>query len=311
MPAPRTLRVGTRGSALALTQTEAVVARLARAHPRLRFEICRIKTRGDRIKGDLTRKGGKGLFVKEIEDALLRKKVDLAVHSMKDLPHGIPKGLAIGAVPKREDPRDTLIFPGPAPPELDEVPQGARVATGSLRRALQLKSLRPDLRIIPVRGNVDTRLKHLDTGQYDAVALAVAGLVRLGLKSRIGLVFDPEVLIPAVGQGALGLEIRDNDTDTREIVRAVNHSESEERVFAERSFSSALGGTCNTPLAAYATLSRDKKTMSLSGLVAGPSSGRILRDRIEDWEDSPDALGEALAQLLIEAGAEEVLREAV
>lgn len=313
MPAPLTLRVGTRGSALALTQTEAVVAHLRKAHPLAKFEIVRIQTSGDRLKGSLVREGGKGLFVKEIEDALLKEKVALAVHSMKDLPHEMAKGLAIGAVPKREDPRDTLVLRGMkagAKPDLDDVPQGARIATGSPRRALQLKALRPDLRMVAVRGNVDTRLQKLYAGQYDGVVLAVAGLNRLGLKSKIGLVFDPELLIPAVGQGALALEIRMDDDATREIVRAINHSESEERVFAERAFSSALGGTCNTPLAAHATVSRDKKTMALSGLVAGSESGRILRDCIEDWEDSPDELGEALAQRLIEAGAEEILHEA-
>ncbi|MGH6829995.1 MAG: hydroxymethylbilane synthase [Methylocella sp.] len=302
------MRVGTRGSALALAQTQWVIARLRKAHSDQKLEVKKIKTSGDRIMGDLTKEGSKGLFVKEIEEALLAGEIDLSVHSMKDLTAELPKGLAIGAVPKREDPRDALVGPFE---DLDNLPIGARVGTGSLRRSLQLKALRPDVRIVPVRGNVDTRLQKLDAGQYDAVILAVAGLSRLGLKERIGLKFEPEAMIPAIGQGALALEIREDDAATRETVRTINHDQSEECVFAERSFLKRIGGSCHTPLAGYATLSRDRKTMNMIGMVAGPVSGRILKETIEEWEDSPDELGESLAEQLIEAGAEEILSEAV
>jgi hydroxymethylbilane synthase len=241
----------TRRSALALAQCRAFVARVAAAHPGLDLVEEQVVTTGDRIQDrPLSEVGGKGLFVKEIEEALLERRADIAVHSIKDVPASLPDGLAITCIPLREDPRDVLVAPRHG--ALAELPPGARVGTSSLRRATCLAAVRPDLEIVPVRGNVDTRLRKVDAGEYDAIVLARAGLVRLGLEARATEVLAPEVSLPAVGQGALGIESRADDLATRELLRPLADEVTSRCVHAERGVLIALGADCKTPLGAYA-----------------------------------------------------------
>jgi hydroxymethylbilane synthase len=292
----RALKIGTRGSALALWQANHVRDRLlAGGVPSV--ELVVIKTKGDKILDvPLAAVGGKGLFVKEIEDALLRGEVDLAVHSMKDVPTEQPDGLVLSAVSAREDARDAVV---------GKLGQGARVGTSSLRRMCQLRAWRPDLSIVSLRGNVDTRLKKLDAGELDAVVLAAAGLQRLGFAARIAERLPTSVSLPAIGQGALALETRGDDAEAIAAVRAAMHDEeSAACVAAERALLARLQGGCQTPIAGHAV--RKDGAIVLEGLVGAPDGSRILRDRAAGAD--PRAVGLELAERLLAAGAEELLR---
>ncbi len=299
------LRVGTRGSKLALAQTGWVIEQIQKRFPGIEVETVIIKTKGDKILDvPLAKIGGKGLFVKEIEEALLREDIDLAVHSLKDVPSELPEGLEIAVVPPREDPRDVLI--GLESKKLEDLPQGARVGTSSLRRQAQLKRLRPDLQILPLRGNVDTRLRKLFEGQYDAILLAEAGLRRLGLAvERTPL--PPEVMLPAVGQGILALEIRSEDKLTRETIAFLHHEETALCARAERAFLRRLEGGCQVPLAAHAVL-RDGE-LFLEGFLADPEGQRFYREKLQGRPEEAEALGIKLAETLLEMGGREILEE--
>ena len=244
------LTYATRRSQLALAQCRAFVTRLQGAHPELGMIELQVVTTGDKIQDrPLSEVGGKGLFVKEIEEALLERRADLAVHSIKDVPGVLPDGLFIACIPTREDPRDVLVAPKHG--DLAQLPQGARVGTSSLRRAVSLRAARPDLDIVPLRGNVDTRLRKVDAGECDAIVLARAGLVRLGLEGRATGILEPEVSLPAVGQGALGIECRTDDETTKGLLTALHHEPTSRCVAAERGVMVALEGDCKTPLGAY------------------------------------------------------------
>jgi hydroxymethylbilane synthase len=297
-----TLRIGTRGSALALWQAHHVKARLEASEPGLLVELTVIKTKGDKILDvPLSQVGGKGLFVKEIEEALLDRRVDLAVHSMKDVPAELMPGLALVAVSAREDARDALCSRTVG---LRQLPPGARVGTSSVRRTSQILAVRRDLEIVGLRGNVDTRLRKLDEGELDAIVLAAAGLHRLGLTARITEYLDPSFCLPAIGQGVLGLEARADDATTITRVRRALHDEPTALcAFAERAFLLHLQGSCTTPLAAHATLQGTE--LHLDGLVASLDGTAILRDQLTG-PASPE-LGVALAERLLERGAGELL----
>lgn len=296
----RTLVVGTRGSALALTQTRWVIARLRRLHPHLEFVERVIKTSGDRGLGTEV-----GAFVKELEEALQRGEIDLAVHSLKDLPTRRPEGVRIGAVPERATPNDALISrEGRSLPQL---PKGARVGTGSPRRRAQLLALRRDLEVVPLRGNVDTRLRKLDAGEVEALVLAKAGLERLGLTERVTEVLPFEAMLPAVGQGALAVEVRADDSWAWELVSALDHRETREATAAERAFLEALGGGCRVPIAAYGRV--EGGNLVLDGLVADPDGLHVLKGRVEGVPDKAEELGYELAERLLAQGAADRLKE--
>lgn len=278
----------TRRSALALAQCRAFVARLKAAHPSLEMIEEQVVTTGDKIQDrPLSEVGGKGLFVKEIEEALLEKRADIAVHSIKDVPGVLPPGLFIACIPTREDPRDVLVAPKHGS-SLGELPKGAKVGTSSLRRAVALKSARPDLEIVPMRGNVDTRLRKVDGGECDAIVLARAGLVRLGLEARATTILEPEISLPAVGQGALGIECRQDDTKTVELLSALHDEATSRCVAAERGVMVALEGDCKTPLGAFGI--RKGNDLYLRAFVCNPD-GTNLRNGEETvpWPTSDDA----------------------
>jgi hydroxymethylbilane synthase len=301
---PPTLRIGTRGSQLALWQARWVRDAIVRQWPAMTVELVMIKTQGDKIVDvPLAQVGGKGLFVKEIEEALLDGRVDLAVHSMKDMPAEVPAGLAIGAVPTRANPLDALVCLGPT--SLERLPQGARVGTSSLRRAAQIKHLRPDVTIVALRGNLDTRLRKLESTDLDAIVLAAAGLLRLGLDARITAYLDPAQMLPAVGQGALCIESRDADPLTRPLLAQLDHADTRTAVMAERAFLRRLQGSCQVPLAAYAQL-RDGR-LHIDGLVAELDGSRIIRARAEGSPEAAEAIGLRLAEELLVQGAEAIL----
>ena len=313
------LRIATRKSQLALWQAEHVSALLRAAHPGLEIELVPLLTQGDRIQDrSLAAIGGKGLFIKELEIALEELRADIAVHSMKDVPADLPRGLIIGAVLKRADPRDALVTTSGIA-RLEELPHGAVVGTSSLRRQAQIRALRPDLSIESLRGNVDTRLRKLDAGQesagvaatagvagaggkrMDAIVLACAGLIRLGLESRITARLDPKICLPAVTQGVIGIECRENDSTTIEFLRALEDSATRKVMDAERAFAARLGGSCQSPIAAYAELDGDR--MTLRGLVAEPDGSRLLKDTLSGSADNPAGLGRVLAERILPAGA--------
>ncbi len=299
------ITIGSRGSALALWQANWVKDRLAAAGHEIKIQI--IKTSGDKLQNaQLAASGTKGLFIKEIEEALLSRQVDLAVHSMKDLPTDLPEGLGVAAVPEREDPHDVLVAKDGA--SLHEFPAGARIGTSSLRRQSQLLALRPDLKVVPMRGNVDTRLRKLDGGECEALVLAGAGLRRLGFASRITSWFKEKDLCPAVGQGALAIEVRMGNAAVREAVAPLDHQSTHQAVRAERSMLQALGGGCQLPIAAYAR--QDSGTMHLAGVVADPSGRRLLRAEASGKPEDPEILGKRVAAELIDQGAHELLSQA-
>jgi hydroxymethylbilane synthase len=296
------LRIATRGSRLALVQARAVAERIE-AELGFETELVPVQTSGDRLAGvSLAKLGGKGLFVKELEEALLGRRADVAVHSAKDLPARLPDGLVLGAFPERADPRDALVAGGRLR-GLVELARGARVGTGSSRRAAQLRALRPDLEIAPLRGNVTTRLARLDEGRFDALVLACAGLDRLGLAARIDERIEPGVVLPAVGQGALALEVRAGEPLAGEL-GALTHAGTARTVSAERALLAALQGDCNVPLAAFAEVLAPER-LRLRALVASPDGRRIVRGEAEGPD--PAALGTELAEKLLAQGAREIL----
>ncbi|KEO77811.1 hydroxymethylbilane synthase [Paenibacillus sp. SEL3] len=304
----RTIVVGSRQSALALTQTGHVIEDLnalcAEHGMDLQFVVKKILTKGDRILDvTLSKVGGKGLFVKEIEQAMLAGEIDMAVHSMKDMPSELPEGLVNGAVPRREDPRDCLITLGAE--SLEELPQGAKVGTSSLRRASQIKSMRPDLQLEPVRGNIDSRLKKLETEGFDAIILAAAGLHRMGWKDRITSYIPEEDCLPAVGQGALGIECRASDEELLALLRLYNDRDTSATVAAERTFLGVLNGGCQVPIGAHAVWAGQE--ISLTGMVGSPDGEVILKETLQG--NDPQKLGEAVAASLIAKGAEQILAQ--
>jgi len=302
----RILYIGTRGSLLALTQSEWVKGRLERQWQGCRVELKIIKTTGDKILDvPLAKVGGKGLFVKELEDALLEGAVDLAVHSMKDVPADLPHGLEIGAIPRREDPRDVLV--SRTGKDLSSLPPNARVGTSSLRRAAQLKSLRPDLEIENLRGNLDTRLRKLQEGRYDAIVLAAAGIHRMGWKDRITAYLNPTEFLPAIGQGALGIEIRSEDEAIRELLAPLHDPDTAVAVQAERSLLKGLEGGCQVPIAGHAQGSNGR--VELTGLVASLDGKQIVRLTRSASRDQAEFLGRDLARELLDAGARTILDE--
>jgi hydroxymethylbilane synthase len=305
------LTIGSRASALARWQAEWVKARLSAAGHEVRIAF--IRTTGDREPGaTLPSSGVKGLFIKEIEEALLAREVDLAVHSLKDVPTALPDGLALGAVPEREDPRDVLVVgaglkPALTPPQgaFATFPPGARLGTSSLRRESQLRALRGDLEIARIRGNVDTRLRKLDEGQVDGLVLAAAGLKRLGLEGRISQYFGVEQICPAVGQGALAIEIRKDDGKVAEAVRGLVHHPTRSAVRAERAALAALGGGCDLPFAAYAHVEGGQ--LDLRGIVAALDGSKVIRAECAGPAGDPESLGAQLASNLEKQGARELL----
>lgn len=314
--------IATRRSRLALAQSRWVAGRLQVLAPDAEIELLEIVTRGDRIQDvPLPEVGGKGLFTLEIEEALLSGRAHLAVHSLKDLPGDLPAGLCLAAVPEREDPHDALVLPASASPPLDlggcagsrnaelsglPAPLGARVGTSSLRRAAQLRALRPDLCVESVRGNVDTRLRKLDEGQYDALVLAAAGLRRLGLGRRIACLLPPEVCVPAPGQGALGLEARSGDTATLDLLSGLQCEQTSRCVSAERSVMRRLGAGCSVPLGAYAVVEAGDR-LALHAALAAPDGSRCLRCRVEGPASDPEAPAADAVEELLRLGAREIL----
>jgi hydroxymethylbilane synthase len=306
------LRIATRKSQLALWQAEHVSALLRAAHPGLEIELVPLLTQGDRIQDrSLAAIGGKGLFIKELEVALEELRADIAVHSMKDVPADLPRGLIIGAVLKRADPRDALVTTSGIE-RLEDLPRSAVVGTSSLRRQAQIRALRPDLSIESLRGNVDTRLRKLDAAQepadaatsgkrMDAIVLACAGLIRLGLESRITARLDPKICLPAVTQGVIGIECRQNDSSTVQLLRLLEDAATRKVMDAERAFAARLGGSCQSPIAAYAELDADRITMR--GLVAEPDGSRLLKSTVSGSAENPAALGRQLAERMLGDGA--------
>lgn len=301
-----TLRIGTRGSALALWQAEWVKARLEQGWPGLHVELVLIKTSGDRIQDvSLATIGGKGLFVKEIEDALLSHAVDIAVHSIKDLPGDLPPGLTLSAIPEREDPRDVLITKNGE--TLTQLPVGTRVGTSSLRRQALVLHTRPDLRIELLRGNVDTRLRKQREGIVDATILAAAGLKRLRLMPPNSQILDESEFLPAIGQGALGIETRVDDTDVIARVRPLHHAATAVAVTAERAFLRRMGGSCRTPLAAKGNVANDE--VQLTALIASPDGRELIRGEQSGLHSAAEEIGSLLAERLLAQGGEEILRK--
>ncbi|WP_414040449.1 hydroxymethylbilane synthase [Acidithiobacillus sp. M4-SHS-6] len=298
------IRIGTRASPLAVWQAEHVRDALYAAHPGIQVDIIRMTTSGDvLLDAPLHSLGGKGLFVKEIEEALLAQQVDVAVHSMKDVPALQPEGLEIAAIMAREDVRDAFVSNGVGHP--DQLKPGARVGSSSLRRRAQLLQHYPHLQVEDLRGNVATRLRKLDDGQYDAIILAVAGLKRLQLGERISTALSVEQSLPAVGQGAVGIEIRSEDTQTRELLQALLDPSTQQCVLAERSMNRILGGDCRLPVAALAEW--QGQLMHLRGLVASPDGARLLRAEARGAD--PVALGKAVAEQLLAQGAAIIIKE--
>ena len=301
------LTIGTRGSQLAMWQTNWVKSEIERRHPGVSIEVEVISTKGDRVLDvSLPKLGeqGKGLFTKELEEAIFEHRVDLAVHSLKDLPTELPAGLQIGAICERENVSDALVArKGIA--SFDELPQRALVGTSSLRRQAQLRAVRPDLLIEPIRGNVDTRLRKLDEGQYDAIVLAAAGLHRLGHAGRITEYLGDDRMLSAVGQGALAIEIRENDEATAEIIGELDHQPTRLACNAERAFLKGLGGGCLVPIAAHATI--ESGMMTLKGLVASPDGAEAMRDQRSGAALEAELIGQQLADAMLLRGADRIL----
>lgn len=301
-----TIRIATRKSALALWQAEYVKERLEHFHPELNVELVPMVTKGDVILDTpLAKVGGKGLFVKELEVAMLEKRADIAVHSMKDVPVEFPEGLGLEVICPREDPRDAFV--SNTIKSLDELPQGAIVGTSSLRRQCQLKAMRPDLDIRDLRGNVNTRLAKLDAGEYDAIILAAAGLIRLEMPDRIAQFIEPEVLLPANGQGAVGIECRTDDDTVKALLAPLACQTTKIRVLAERAMNRKLEGGCQVPIGSYATIEND--TVYLRGLVGAIDGSKIISDDISGSVNEAENLGVRLAESLLSQGADSILKQ--
>ncbi len=300
----RELKIATRESPLALWQAEFVAAELRRFHPGLPVELLGMTTRADQwLQTPLAKVGGKGLFVKELEDAMLRGDADLAVHSMKDVPMELPGGLELVVICEREDPRDAFV--SNHYDSFEQLPQGARLGTSSLRRQSQLLAVRPDLQVIPLRGNVNTRLRKLDEGEFDAIVLAAAGLLRLEMRDRIAQYLPVELSLPAGGQGAVGIEIRSDDSELRTLLQPLHHEETAARVLAERAMNRYLNGSCQVPIACHATLNQGQ--LELQGLVADISGEPVLRASASGAQGDAEAVGIQVAKSLLEQGAGPIL----
>jgi len=299
------LRIATRKSPLALWQAEHVTAQLKAAHPGLEIELLGMSTQGDKILDTpLAKIGGKGLFVKELEQGMLDGQADIAVHSMKDVPVHLPDGLHLPIIMEREDPHDAFVSNHYA--NLDALPEGARVGTSSLRRQCQLAARRPDLQIMPLRGNVNTRLKKLDDGDYDAIILAAAGLKRLGFGARIRDAISAEQSLPAIGQGAIGIECRSDDARINELIAPLHDTDTADRVRAERAFNERLEGGCQVPIGGHAVLEGDQ--LWLRGLVGTPDGSELIEGEIRGPRADAQALGIALAEELLDRGAGRILK---
>jgi hydroxymethylbilane synthase len=300
-----TIRIATRKSPLAMWQAEYVRDRLMAAHPGLQVELMGMTTQGDKIlDSPLAKIGGKGLFVKELEVSMLAGETDIAVHSMKDVPVEFPEGLHLAVICEREDPRDAFVSNNFK--SLDELPHGAKVGTSSLRRQCQIHARRPDLEIIDLRGNVNSRLKKLDDGMYDAIILAAAGLIRLGFTDRITQFIDTGVSLPAIGQGAVGIECRSDDARVNALLAALNDTDTKTRVLAERAMNHRLEGGCQVPIAGHAVLDGD--TIHLRGLVGNPDGSEIVRGEISGPASEAEQLGVKLADDLLSRGAGAILK---
>ena len=299
-----TLRIATRQSRLALWQAEHVAALLRAAHPGLKVELVPMTTQGDRILDrPLANIGGKGLFIKELELAMSEHRADIAVHSMKDVPSELPPGMILAAMLPRADPRDAFV--SLRHKNFASLSQGARIGTSSLRRQCQLKHVRPDLELVTLRGNVDTRLRKLEEEQFDAIILAAAGLTRLGLENRITQYFEPRESVPAVGQGIIGIECRADDTTNIEFVRALNDAKAWQCCAAERAFAHRLEGSCQSPIAGFATLHGDR--MELHGVIGSPDGREMYRDINSGAATDAERIGVTLAGKLLKDGAEQLL----
>ncbi|MES9828762.1 MAG: hydroxymethylbilane synthase [Candidatus Thiodiazotropha sp.] len=302
---PQTITIATRKSPLAMWQAEYVAAELKRVHPDIQVELMGMTTQGDKILDTpLAKIGGKGLFIKELEQGLISDEADIAVHSMKDVPVELPSGLHLPVIMQREDPRDAFV--SNRYQSIDQLPQGACVGTSSLRRQCQLAEVRPDLVINSLRGNVNTRLRKLDDGEYDAIILAAAGLKRLGFEDRITALIGPEQSLPAIGQGAVGIECRVDDPRINDLIAPLHHAETAHCVGAERAMNQRLNGGCQVPIAGYAML--ESGNLWLRGLVGEPDGSRIIRGEVEGKTREARAMGEGLADRLLEWGADEILK---
>lgn len=300
------IRIGTRGSKLAVVQSMWIRKHIESTCKNIKVELVKIKTKGDHIlDSPLSQIAGKGLFVKEIENALLEGEVDIAVHSMKDVPFELPEGLEICIYPKRENPLDAFI--SYCFKRIEDLPKGARIGTSSLRRKVQLKRFNNDLQVIPIRGNVDTRLKKLSAEHLDGIVLAVSGLIRLGLSNKITQTIPEKIMLPAAGQGALGIEIRKDNTRIKKMLSFLNHKETEICVKAERAFLKELGGGCQIPIAAYATVKDN--ILEIKGMVSDLMANKFLFEIIQGRIDDPEESGKRLAYGLLKKGADKILRE--
>ena len=302
----RTIRIATRQSPLALWQAETVAERLRQTHPGINVELLRITTKGDRILDTpLSKIGGKGLFIKELEVAMLEGKADIAVHSMKDVTAEMPEGFVLPAVLERGDPCDALVSNRHA--SLDELPEGARIGSSSLRRQCQLRAYRPDFIVDTLRGNVGTRLSKLDAGEFDAIILAAAGLRRLGMEDRIAAVLPPEQSLPAVGQGTVGIECRADDAELIALLEALDDAPTSIRTRAERALNARLQGSCDVPLAGYAELVGEE--LQLRALVGLPDGSRVIRGERHGPAEQAERIGTELAEELLDRGAGEILAQ--
>ncbi len=305
---PKKITIGTRGSQLALWQANHIKSEIESHFPDLDVELLIIKTTGDRITDrPLAMVGGKGLFVKEIETALLNSTIDLAVHSMKDMPGELPEGLTIGAIPERENPFDALISRDGA--KLTDYEPGAKIGTSSLRRASQIKHVRPDVQIESIRGNLDTRIKKLQAGEYDAIVLAAAGLRRLGQESLITEILDESIMIPAVGQGALCIETRKNDSDIAPVLEKLDHSRTRICVTGERAFLRQIEGSCHIPVACFGEFTDDQPNgqIMLTAIVASEDGSELIKETIVSSKDKVASSGRALADQVLEKGGKKIL----
>ena len=299
------LRIATRSSPLALWQAEEVARRLKPLYPDLRVSLVQMKTRGDKLlDAPLAKVGGKGLFVKELEAGILEGKADIAVHSMKDVPVDFPPGLELAVIMEREDPRDAFVSNHYE--SLATMPAGTLVGTSSLRRQTQIRERYPHLKIDWLRGNVNTRLRKLDEGEYDAIILASAGLMRLGFEQRIKLALEPEECLPAIGQGAVGIEVRSDDVAVKQLLAPLAHADTTSRIAAERAMNQTLNGGCQVPIAGYAILNDGQ--IYMRGLVGEPDGSRILRAEISGSVEQAASLGKRLAEDLLAQGADDILR---